>query len=149
MLSKVPSVLIRVGLRDLRACEAMPEKFQIYMPTWYTPQEDGLCMVCFAGAVIAQSLGNGPLSKDPCDFPEDRDQLNALNEFRNGRLRQAFSYLGLLVPRANCEMEKCDCTLCADMPADLPRSMQIPEHGSRGFYPAMEKMADLLESKGF
>ncbi len=97
MLPDLPSELIRVALADLKACEADPD-YRIYMNDWHVAATKNVfCEVCFAGAVMAKSLGsdkNDFLS--PCDFTNGIDnKLYALNELRRGQVSQALRGMGL------------------------------------------------------
>lgn len=131
MLPRVPSKLIRVALADLRTCEALPEKYHMCMDVWYSPTQGGKCMLCLAGAVIAQSLGNGEHTRYPNDFPDDSDQLYALNAFRLGSMHAGFTALGIY--NASGVMD----------------NVNMPTYGEPGFHDALEAMADHLELKGY
>lgn len=54
-----PSELIRLAVADLERAEASPD-YIIDMGCWHEPIPNGLCAVCFAGAVIAGTLGAHP-----------------------------------------------------------------------------------------
>lgn len=92
ILPRIPSDLIELALADLVKCERSP-KYEIDMGQWYTPHEDGSCVVCLAGSVMAQNLGNGPDDLEPGDFPENEAQLNALDSFRKGNILNGFECL--------------------------------------------------------
>ena len=54
--------LLRVGLDDLRLCEADPG-YTVDMNHWHLPSKlmkPGTCLVCVAGAVMAKTLGVPP-----------------------------------------------------------------------------------------
>lgn len=85
-----PSELIRLALADLEECEKDP-RYAIGMVRWHAP-EDGRCVVCLAGAVMAKSL-DAPI--DQFVVPEDDQKaLYALDEFRVGNILQALLYMG-------------------------------------------------------
>lgn len=89
-----PSKLIRVALADLAKCERS-KLYKIDMHHWHTP--NGKCKVCFAGSVMAQSLGC-PRHKllVPDDFDADTEnKLGALDDFRIGEVHVALRALEL------------------------------------------------------
>ncbi len=55
LFNKKPSVIMKIALDDLEACEKDP-RYQIVMDTCHEAYEDKCC-VCMAGAVLAKSLG--------------------------------------------------------------------------------------------
>ncbi|MGI0076013.1 MAG: hypothetical protein ACREAU_01235 [Nitrosopumilaceae archaeon] len=69
-----------------RRCEEDP-RYRIEMCFWHEPDvvshDDEPCAVCFAGAVMAQTLEcDFKHSCTPSDFDDDiRNKLTALNEF--------------------------------------------------------------------
>lgn len=116
-LPDTPSALIRVAIADMEKVLSMPQRYRIVMNTWHNPidiytqeefaSEDMRCCVCFAGSVMAQTLGiDDKLSVDVADdevafmvrsikkngdfhtpvyIDEDTSRkLFALNEFRAG-----------------------------------------------------------------
>lgn len=99
MLPDLPSDLIRVALADLSRCEADP-RYEVCMHDWHAvapSPSNNICHVCMAGAVIAQTLG-AAFGDDivPSDYTgEVRNKLEALNEFRIGRVNVALNTLGL------------------------------------------------------
>lgn len=50
------SGLLELAVQDAQKCEALPELYRLDMGQWHTP-EAGVCVICMAGAVIAQTLG--------------------------------------------------------------------------------------------
>ncbi len=93
-LPTVPSALLRVALKDLKACEA-DAAYRINMGRWHSPSKEGFCEVCMAGAVIAQSLEiSSGEHAGPRYFPDDvRDSMYALNLFRVGYVDDALRIL--------------------------------------------------------
>lgn len=92
-----PSELIRVALADLRKVEAMPDVYRVDMSYWHHPR-DGKCSVCFAGAVMAQTIkldvdAHVSAYDDRFDI-ETENKLEALNSFREGAVGDGLSYLG-------------------------------------------------------
>lgn len=94
VLPKIPSELIRVALTDLKTCENSL-KYKINMDKWHAPGWGWACSVCFAGAVMAQSLdAKRNTEYRPSDFNKgggDADSLYALNFFRVGNISTALS----------------------------------------------------------
>lgn len=90
------SELIRVALADLEKCEALSQ-YEIQMGEWHTYDSDrDVCLVCFAGAVMAQTLGRRyTFSCGPCLFDHDRGKLLALDALRSGNVSRALYELGL------------------------------------------------------
>lgn len=97
--SKLPNKLsecILVALRDLEKCEKNP-KYKINMRIWHSPEkrtEDGdyiPCNVCFAGAVMANTLKvKRSSSLNPSRFSKDvQYKLDALDEARVGHIENA------------------------------------------------------------
>lgn len=82
-----PSELIRVALADLDKCDRDPQ-YEVYMQDWHSPGENGCCLVCFAGAVMAKSFGLSPDSEHhPDDFaPLVGARLEAVDFFRMGAI---------------------------------------------------------------
>ncbi len=89
------SALIRVALADLRKCEEDP-KYVIFMEDWHVPQDNGVCAVCLAGAVMAKSLNADVRYRLlPLDFigPVISNKLRALNDARLGDVGAALCNL--------------------------------------------------------
>ena len=81
------SGLIRVALVDLCKCEK-DDKYDIFMEDWHTPQDSGICEVCLAGAVMAQTL-DIPIENEsfPSEFGFQIQQgLHALNSIKRGHV---------------------------------------------------------------
>src|SRR5690606_229892 len=88
--------LLELALDDLAKCERQPDKFRIDMKSWL--DRDGeICMVCLAGAVMAQRLLGGNLpceSRDPWYFDaETHDRLKALDRLRSGEVAYAYEWV--------------------------------------------------------
>ena len=93
MLPDKLSELIIVALKDIEAVRNTPG-MEINMSDWHTPVIKGngmICQVCFAGAVMSQSLHANPASQlDPDDFDGDiSHKLEALDSLRSGEIDTA------------------------------------------------------------
>lgn len=80
-----PSELIRLALTDLDVVEKNGA-YKVHMMHFHVPNYDGTCLVCFAGAVMANTLH---VQFDTLVAPSDLDldtanKLHALDLFRNG-----------------------------------------------------------------
>ncbi len=129
-----PSALIRVALDDLKKCEADPA-YEIDMGDWHNPSDQyTVCLVCLAGAVMAQRLGTDPEDYSiPCVFKvKDAAKLRALNEFRGGYVTAGLYFMSL------------------KLPAGIEQTIPIPQYkaGPAAFHYAMNTLADTLEAAG-
>lgn len=96
------SGLLDLAVQDAQKCEALPELYRLDMGRWHTP-EAGVCVICMAGAVIAQTLGVSHASdvrvwlNAPCSAALEpaRKQLLAINDMRLGDFEDAVKNLGL------------------------------------------------------
>jgi hypothetical protein len=101
MLPSKPSALIRVALEDLAQVEKMKKVYRVNMMTFHELDWfDNRCHVCFAGAVMAQTLGSDPNKRT---FPEDfddgiRGKLRALDHFRLGCISKGLAVMGMQRP---------------------------------------------------
>lgn len=83
-----------MALEDLEKCEADPRYF-INMNQWHSPSAH-VCEVCFAGAVLAQSIGTAidtyanPSRDDYGSESVRNNKLHALNAIRFGDFRALF-----------------------------------------------------------
>ena len=93
------SSLIRLALDDLAKCED-DDDYVVSMNVWHESSWDGnYCRVCFAGAVMAQTLETPLHAKIfPIHHRRWYHALRALNFARNGFLRDALRELGLPIP---------------------------------------------------
>lgn len=101
MAKKLPnkfSDLIEVALGDLKAVERS-KQYRIGMnQDWHSPvhRDDGeeqYCIVCFAGAVMAKTLGIADEENvTPSDFTDQdtQNKLKALDDLREGDITCAF-----------------------------------------------------------
>lgn len=137
-LPNKPSELIRVALDDLRKVERSP-LYRVDMGEYHTP--NGKCAVCFAGAVMAKSLGTPP---SQMAWPETfgaatAKKLEALNALRTGWVESALDELDLKAWNG-------------PMPEGVKSDYRIPAYGKRNrnkFHAAMRKLAKTLERAGF
>lgn len=51
-----PSELLKLAMADLDAVRADPQ-YHVDMAAWHIPQSNGVCAVCLAGSVMANTLG--------------------------------------------------------------------------------------------
>ena len=134
-----PSELIRVALKDIRACEAS-DKYLIDMCSWHARARPGFnlkCAVCFAGAVMAQTLGADP-ERDyhPSDFDGDTNsKMYALDRLRVGDVEGAIRELGVRSVEEEGILDERQITRYKEDPVK--------------FKEEMEQLANDLETAGF
>lgn len=99
-LPEKASDLIELALRDLRKVEQEGDKYVVDMGGWHEPKLEHRCSVCWAGAVMAGTLGANPAEYVmPSDYGEwNRSRLHALDCFRKGDAVGALRYLGVNNP---------------------------------------------------
>lgn len=136
-LPRLPSALIRVGVRDLEACER-DGRYEVHMYDWHRNRR-GKCSVCLAGAVMAQTLGRSPSDDlEPYFFETDTAlALDALNSLRMGIASTALIDLGLVT--------------VGDAPSIIHLNRTIPRYqlDPPAFKKAMLDYADFLEQEGY
>ncbi len=134
-----PSALIRVAMDDLNRVERL-KTYYVDMETWHqndeNPENAGhdTCHVCFAGAVMAQTLGAKPDEYvDPGMFNDKtHHKLLALDIFRCGEVGMAFEEMDLDPKRGE----------------EFDREIPHYRHNRRGFKLAMRKLIrDLAKAK--
>jgi hypothetical protein len=96
-VSKLPdtlSGLLRVAVEDAKKCEADP-RYELDMGVWHTPKDGAdVCLVCMAGAVMAQRLEVAPTaSLGLADLDDGGEHFFAINAMRSGYLEEAASML--------------------------------------------------------
>lgn len=96
--SKLPDTLwelLDVALADLRAVEA-DDRYAVSMGFWHAPI-DGTCVVCAAGAVMAESLGVSPGRSVLPEYFDDitAKKLCVINSLRMGHVEYAAERLGV------------------------------------------------------
>ena len=149
ILPKVPSELIRIALADLKKVEDHPS-ITVDMDDWIASNYDGLdtndrpsehriCSAGLAGAVVIFSLAGGPDSIpariiSPRYFPENENQLFAIDSLRSGYIADMFDFLGL-DPDDGYSYEGLVTTPYEESPEE--------------FKEELEKLAKILEKDGF
>lgn len=147
-LPQRPSALIRLACDDAEKIYRTPG-YTLDMNLWHeTAISDGKhsCAVCFAGAVIANTLGQSRGDyTNPDYFGSDRKALEALNFFRRGQWQTGLE--GLL-KRSLTAVEHDKLSSSGVLSSnEIPQ----PRAGSKGvsFIRAMRKCAKALESVGW
>ncbi len=168
ILPRKLSSLIKVALKDIRRAENTPG-YLVRMNTWHDPDEvvcrigdaDGgieldrkpICSVCAAGSVIAFSLKGDPTKElDPDDFPRNRDQLNACDDLRSGRVTAAAERLGVISDMAFDADEGSADRKRYDKLAAIDNRTLIPDYNFKNpepFHAAMKKLEAKLRKAGF
>lgn len=148
-LPDLPSALIRVAIKD--AAQLDQDRYSPDWRDWHVPilhaEDEGVCVICAAGAVIAGTLG-APIDKlrEPCDFDEDTNsKLRALDCFRMGQVIHGVNLMGhpsTGLPGSNGEIP-------GGVYGALSRSAEfINWHGFKRSLDALGKLADYLEGIG-
>jgi hypothetical protein len=131
-LPDIASQLILLALHDLELTEADPE-YEVVMEEWHAPSF-GYCAVCFAGAVMAKSLGAVPhVGISPSAYPDDNHKLHALDYFREGSVHDGMRQMGF---KGVCPVE--------DFEFDITTYSEDPEY----FKADMRNLAKRLERHG-
>ncbi len=141
------SDLIDLALADLRKVEK-DDRYAVDMATWHEPpgasldEEATRCHVCFAGAVMAGTLGTMPnVVVLPSDFtsmgddPHTARRLLALDSVRNGFVEDALRELGAY-----------------SLPSDVEDHVDVPRystHNPEPFHAAMAELAERLRKEGY
>lgn len=128
------SALILLALDDLKRAERS-KKYEVNMHLWHSPNSH--CNVCFAGGVMAFSLGaNSNDLLDPLDFDHDTSRkLNALNLARIGNFGFAQSWM-MKSDKIKDKTEQFDCCI------------PVYELNRRGFHSTLRKSAHKLKKAG-
>lgn len=91
LLPKKQSALIRLAVRDAKVIK-QNKKYILNMSHWHQPTNNGICEVCLAGSVIANTF---KVSEKECLDPWDMDQFSSnwncnrlrdINKIRMGSL---------------------------------------------------------------
>jgi len=100
------SDLLELAVRDVQKCEADKKRFALHMGNWHRPDAGkGVCVVCMAGAVMAQTVGVPDdeqrdvfqgLACAP-DIEPHRAAFNAVNELRISKVQSAATELGIVL----------------------------------------------------
>jgi hypothetical protein len=140
-LPDLPSALIRVAIGDLIKIEKSP-LYHPNMEIWHSGgwasdhRNDGKCQVCWAGAVMVESL-HAPINRNM--WPEDYIssiglKLHAIDDFRSGEWAFALDMMG--IDTSEFDLSKLD--------DDPPCYRDDPE----AFKECMLRAADILEGIG-
>lgn len=128
-----PSELIRLALKDLSKCERS-KRYEVDMEKWHSP-EAGRCLVCLAGAVMANTLRVSPEVKTTpsrlCISGSGNNKLLALDYFRKGHILCGLESIGI------------------DYRA-LPAAVVVTQYwiDPKAFKRDMRRMATMLEQAG-
>lgn len=133
-LPKKLSGLIDIALADLSKAERS-KYYTVEMSIYHFPDlEENKCLVCFAGAVMSQTLGaDRKLNIDPDIFPlETGNKLKALDSVRCGALEAAFDWLE------------------RDLPYGLKTELDVTKYNEdpAEFKQDMKKISKLLKAVG-
>ena len=137
-LPALPSDLIRLSIRDLRAAIASP-LYVIDMDAWHNPC-GSVCEVCLAGAVMAGTLhvdidrAISSYHLEDIITKMDANRLDALDDFRGGHTELGLSKLGL------------------ELPLGLPYTVMMEDYNPTNpelFISDMETLANELEEVGY
>lgn len=132
-MSKLPdklSDLIELALSDLAKVERS-KRYAVDMKFFHRPK-GGTCHVCFAGAVMAKTLGN-PINQHVVpSINEYHSQLIALDVLRHGHMDRVFQLIQRTKPQV------------------IPDRIDIPDYkyGRAGFKRALRKLVRLLREYG-
>ena len=137
ILPKVPSRLLRIAHTDLEKIRHDPA-YLINMGVWAYRTFDSepiQCEACLAGAVMIKTLRSDLPTRStyyPSDFPDNDNQLEAINLFRCNDPNRAFQILNLPMPSP-------------------PNAPNIPSYKSESddFMTALLALADHFEVHGF
>jgi hypothetical protein len=144
-LPQRPSALIRLACDDAEKVFRTPG-YKLNMVEWHTGTDDGTCHVCFAGAVMAGTLGapKGTFRQTQ-DFGVDQAALRALNSFRTGAWDVGVARL--LGRETLSEPERSALRRSGVLNITIPPA----NRGTKGvaFIRAMRKAAKALESVGW
>ena len=136
-----PSELIRVALRDLRACEA-DDRYVVNMWRWHWPTTDHrgrkVCAVCLAGAVLAKTIG-APRERRIVDYDLSKsleNGLDALDCFRLGRIDFGLELLNFDLSALDAQWTQ------------YARESEYYESDPDEFHRRMKNLANYFESHG-
>ena len=139
-----PSALIRLALDDLSNVEGHDDYVVDFDSYWHGADiypEAEMCSVCWAGSVIARTLGVPPdVNSSPTMFDKNtRDKLCALNRFRSGANHSGLLLCGL----SQLEALRVNTLLVGD--EEVPSYEDDPPV----FHSHMHWMADQMEAQGY
>lgn len=93
------SDLINLALDDLIKCEEMSDKYKVDMAYYCDNSNSGKCFVCFAGAVMAQTLkcdGDHLTTEYLITESKYSNVIDALDDVRCGCVNYALAQLGIV-----------------------------------------------------
>ena len=94
-LPDIPSQLITLALDDLLKIERR-KGYKVNMRVWYEPDEEGVCHVCLAGAVLACEYNLDKGKEIDWGFDDEMSyKSDALDCFRRGKIGWGFGYMKL------------------------------------------------------
>lgn len=171
-----PSELLLIALDDLRKVERQKKRFVVDMSHWFRPprkdgeydpwvgsKNQGKCVVCLAGSVIAGTLAvptdietdrlGGEVAPGDVNGPTVQKRLVALDTARSGDIRRYLGDLGRKVPKVFDEPEeettRWDWWNRKPSPEDYGWVV-VPEyeHDAKGFKKGLRTMARRLAKAG-
>lgn len=89
------SDLLELAVHDVQKCEAEPKRFVLDMGKWHSPKEDGVCALCMAGAVMAQTMAVPDKEYGVWSKVQAEPKLVAINEMRVADFEDAADTVGL------------------------------------------------------
>ena len=89
--------LLDLALDDLVVINDKKNKYELSMNIWHSPEDNGKCSVCLAGAVMANRLkADRKKYKKPENFDyEEHDRLLAIDALRQGEIGYAMELLDI------------------------------------------------------
>lgn len=102
-LPNKPSQLLRLAMNDLEIIEKDP-RYEIDMAEYHYRADGFTCLVCMAGAVMANTMKlDYTKYAHPISFPDEtRQKLFAINSLRCGDVVEALVILGLKMKYGLC-----------------------------------------------
>lgn len=125
--------LLEMAIEDIKAIHRK-KNFVIQMNNWVSPQSDGTCAVCLAGAIAVCRLDITALDFSfQCNLDEHTKRcLFAINSLRTGDVRSAYRTLNQIRGE--------------DVAADFPVA-EWDNANPRPFYKSMWNLVKYLKSK--
>jgi len=153
-MSQLPdklSDLIVLALADLVKVERS-KKYEVNMGVWHRLRQElegPRCAVCFAGAVMAKTLGAVWGDElDPKSFGVDMVKLYALNDVRCGNVASATMKFGLDHEQADSLQVAFYVAYRGGPPGSRWKGWPIYEDDKKGFRLEMRRLARFLRERG-
>ena len=159
VLTRLPSALIRLAVKDAKL--SLEQGLEIDMHEWGAGTlESGPenCSVCFAGAVMLQTLVSekdlekssqedlsGVLLPEEINGGSNSDQLRFLDLLRQGQLRSAMSYLEFEHPNQTIKSP----LIINEWVKDIPKFKEFNSGMPKKFFKQMLKIAEKLEKLNY